>query len=43
VHVVPVGNGPGSAIANPRARYAQIAFWLIVAAVVFLMVVKPFT
>lgn len=32
-----------SAIANPRARYAQIAFWLIVAAIVFLMVVKPFS
>jgi hypothetical protein len=32
-----------AAIANPRARYAQIAFWLIVAAIVFVMVAKPFS
>lgn len=30
-----------AAIANPRGRYAQIAFWLVTAAIVFVMVVKP--
>ena len=30
-----------AAIANPRGRYAQIGFWLVVAAIVFVMVVKP--
>ncbi len=30
-----------AAIANPRGRYAQIGFWLVTAAIVFVMVVKP--
>lgn len=30
-----------AAIANPRGRTAQIAYWLVVAAIVFVMVMKP--
>lgn len=30
-----------AAIADPRGRYAQVGFWMVVAAIVFVMVVKP--
>ena len=30
-----------AAIADPRGRYSQIAFWLLTAAIVFVMVMKP--
>lgn len=30
-----------AAISNPRGRHAQMAFWLVTAAIVFVMVVKP--